>query len=209
MEPLHQDDRLEYAIRHPKLFSADAREGRSRRLVSIILWLMGALFVMAFGVWFASIRETKAESAAQLVDVRPHVQPPATMSTVYLNEQRRQLPQERLAAEDFRGHIYKCLGKSGSTTFQQFPCPAGAKTDKVIAYVPRYEPVRSPSFPAIPSQSPQYAMAVTPSAGTSPQASCRAAEVWADDQRRQLGIHATFANLSVLQDYVYEHCKTR
>ena len=34
-----------------------------------------------------------------------------------------------------------------------------------------------------------------------------AAQDWADEQRKQMGIHASIDGLRFLQGYVYEHCK--
>lgn len=209
MELPNNDDRFERAIRHPKLFSANAREGRSRRFVSIILFLMGALFVIAYGVWFASIRETAAETSAQAPRVRSHIDAPASASTVYFSADRTASPTATVTADARDGRIYKCLGKSGGVTFQQNPCPADSKTAKVISYVPGYEPVptRQLSSENANSHVQQYAAPVAAPAAPFRNSNCKAAEIWADDRREQLGIHATFQDLRALQDYVYEHCK--
>ena len=210
MEPLNNDDRLEHAIRHPKLFDADAREGRSRRFVSIVLFLMGTLFVMAFGVWFASSRETAAESSAQAAAVRSHSEAPATASTVYLEARRTALVAAAIAAEAARhGQIYKCLGKSGKETFQQLPCPSGSKTDRVIPFVTRFEPARAQPYASstADNQVVQYQNPDVYYAAPAPIGECKAAENFADGERKRLGIHATLNELRYLQDYVYDRCK--
>lgn len=209
MEPLSGDDRLEYAIRHPKVFSADAREGQARRFVSIVLFLIGTLFVMAFGAWFANMRETAAESSGPVTLVRPYADTPATSSTVYLRAQDRYFQPATVTMDAPQGRIYKCEGKSGATTFQQFPCPAGSKTGRVIAYVPRYEPAQPRQLPpvTVPIQERQYTTYAAPPISSSPSAECKAAQNYADERRRELGINATVEGLRILQDYVYEHCK--
>jgi hypothetical protein len=169
---------------------------------------MGALFVLAYGAWFASIRETAADLAGQTADVRSHVYAPAPVSSVYLRAQSTSFQPATDTMDDGHDRIYKCIDKSGATTFQQLPCGAGSKTDRVIPYVPRPEPVRAQSFSSLPAvaQAPQYA-APAASNFVSSNTECKAAEIWADDRRRQLGTHATFEDLRILQDYVYEHCK--
>jgi hypothetical protein len=209
MEPLNDDDRLEYAIRHPKLFRADARDGQFRRIISTVLFLMGALFVLGYGAWFANMRETAAESSGQIAPARSHADTPATGSTVYLRGQSAYFQPATVSMDAPQGHIYKCVGKSGDTTFQQFPCPAGSTTGKVIAYVPRYEAVQPKQLPAVtvPAQPAQYTTYAVPPTNSSPSAECMAAQNYADERRRELGINAGVEVLRGLHDYVYEHCK--
>jgi hypothetical protein len=209
MDPLGSDDRLEYAIRHPKVFSADAREGRSRRIVTIILFLIGAAFVSAYGVWFANMREAAAESAGKATQSRSRLYVPAVAATVHLATIRDDAFPPARISDDVPNRIYKCVGKSGATAFQQSPCAAGLKTEKVIGYVWKPEPLRAQSLPSAPTATPssQYGSSVRYATEVPRNTECRAAEIWADDRRRELGIRATFADLRMLQDYVYERCK--
>jgi len=63
------DGRLEQALQHQKLFSADAREGRSRSVIGGLL-VMGAVgFLAAFALWFGYLVDYgPAQATAAVTD---------------------------------------------------------------------------------------------------------------------------------------------